>query len=117
MLKPPRLLVTTEPGEIFQATFDLVGETITLGRAADNNLCVPLAIISRYHVMFNRLSSESQEPSYKIIQRKSINSLWFKGKEVPEKVLENGDTIEIGQRGYAEYIVKLTYQGPEYGFL
>jgi serine/threonine protein kinase len=113
MLKPPRLLVTTEPGEIFQATFDLVGETITLGRAADNNLCVPLAIISRYHVMFNRLSSESQEPSYKIIQRKSINSLRFKGKEIQEKILENGDTIEIGKRGFADYIVRLTYQSPE----
>jgi len=117
LLKPPRLLVTTEPDKGFQATFDLAGETLTLGRATDNNLCVPLPIISRYHAVFTRLNSETQEPSYKIAQRKSINSLWFKGKEVPEKVLENGDTIEIGQRGYAEYIVRLTYQGPEYGFL
>jgi serine/threonine protein kinase len=114
MLKPPRLVVTTEPDKVFQATFDLTGETITLGRAADNNLCVPLSIISRHHAVFKRLNSKLQEPLYKIIQHKSINSLRFKGKEVPEKVLENGDTIEIGERGYAEYIVELTYQAAEY---
>ncbi len=116
MLRPPRLIVTTEPDKIFQATFDLTGETLTLGRATDNNLCLPLSIISRYHAVFRQLNSESQELTYKIIQRKSINSLIFKGKEIKERMLENGDTIEIGKRGYAEYIVKLTYQGPEYGF-
>ena len=111
------MLVTTEPDKGFQATFDLAGESLTLGRATDNNFCVPLSIISRYHALFTQLNNELQEPSYKIVQRKSVNSLWFKGKEVSEKVLEHGDTIEIGQRGFAEYIVKLTYQGPEYGFL
>jgi serine/threonine protein kinase len=117
MLKPPRLIVTTMPSKVFQATFDLTGETLTLGRATDNNLCLPLSIISRYHAVLSQLNSESQEPTYKIIQRQSINSLLFRGKEVQEKVLENGDTIEIGKRGYAEYIVKLTYQAPEYGFV
>jgi len=116
MLKPGRLLVTTEPDEIFRATFDLMGEMLTLGRATDNSICLPLSIISRHHAVFSRIHSASEKPSYKITQRKSINSLLFKGKEVQEKVLENGDTIEIGKRGYADYIVKLTYQAPEYGF-
>jgi len=75
-----------------------------------------LSIISRHHAVFSRVNSASGEPSYKIIQRKSINSLLFKGKEVQEKVLENGDTIEIGKRGYADYIVKLTYEAAEFGF-
>jgi serine/threonine protein kinase len=115
LLKPPRLLVTTEPDKGFRATFELTGQTLTLGRAKDNNLCLPLAIISRYHAVLNRINSESQEPAYKIVQRKSINPLCFKGKEVTEKVLEHGDTFEIGQRGFAEYVVKLTYQAAEYG--
>ena len=114
LLKPPRLFVTTEPDKGFQATFDLTGETLTLGRAKDNNICLPLAIISRYHAVLNRINNELQVPSYKIVQRQTINPLRFKGKVVPEKVLEHGDTIEIGTRGYAEYIVKLRYQGPEY---
>jgi len=116
MLTPPRLLVTTEPDRGFQATFDLTGETLTLGRATDNNLCVPLSIISRYHAVLSRLNSATQEPAYKIVQLKSINSLRFNGQEILEKVLENGDTIEIGMRGFAEYIVKLTYKAAEYGF-
>ena len=116
LLKPPRLLVTTEPDKGFRATFELTGEMLTLGRAKDNNLCLPLAIISRYHAVLNRINSESQEPAYKIVQCKSINPLCLNGKEVTEKVLEHGDTFEIGQRGFAEYVVKLTYQAAEYGF-
>ncbi len=116
LLKPARLIVTTEPDQVFCATFDLTGETLTLGRAPDNSLCLPLSIISRHHAVLNQLHNEFQESSYKIVQRKTINALLFQGKEVHEKVLEHGDIIEIGKRGYAEYIVKLTYQGPEYGF-
>ena len=115
MLRPARLIVTTEPDKVFQAAFELTGQMVTLGRATDNNISLPLSIISRYHAVFSRIKSTSQEPTYKIIQRKSINPLLFKGKEVQEKELENGDTIEIGKRGYADYIVKLTYQAPEYG--
>src|SRR5437764_6187484 len=75
LLKPPRLVVTTEPDHGFRATFELTGENLTLGRATDNNLCLALSIISRHHAVFNRLNSESQEPTYKIIQRQSINPL------------------------------------------
>ena len=112
-LKSPRLLVTTEPDKGFRAIFDLKGETITLGRAKDNDLSLPLLIISRHHAVLNRLHSGLQEPSYKIVQLKSVNPLFFKGKRVSEKVLEHGDTIEIGVRGHAEYIVKLMYQAAE----
>ena len=114
LLKPPRLLVTTEPDRGFRATFDLTGEKLTLGRAKDNNICLPLSIVSRYHAVLSQLNGELEESSYKIIHRQSINSLRFKGEKVPEKVLFHGDTIEIGERGYAEYIVKLTYLAPEY---
>jgi serine/threonine protein kinase len=117
LLKPPRLLVTTEPDKGFRATFELRGETLTLGRAKDNDLYLPLAIISRYHAVFTRINSELQEPQfikYKVVQCKSINPLCFKGKEVTEKVLEHGDTFEVGQRGFAEYVVKLTYLAAEY---
>lgn len=117
LLKPPRLFVTTEPDKGFRGTFDLVGETITMGRAKDNQLCLPLQIISRYHAVLNRISAESQEPTYKIVQLKTVNPLRFNGKGVQEKILEHGDTIEIGKRGYAEYIVKLKYHGAEYGFM
>jgi pSer/pThr/pTyr-binding forkhead associated (FHA) protein len=110
------LLVTTEPDKGFRATFDLIGKTITLGRAKDNDFSLPLLIISRHHALLSRLNSDLQEPSYKIVQRESTNPLIFKGERVSEKVLEHGDTIEIGERGFSEYVVKLTYQAAEYGF-
>ena len=123
LLKPARLLVTTEPDNGFRETFELTGETMTLGRATDNALCLPLSIISRHHAVLHREGSQAQGRNelgpytYKIVQQQTVNSLRFKGEIVAEKVLENGDIIEIGKRGYAEYIVKLTYQAPEYGFV
>jgi serine/threonine protein kinase len=114
-LKSPCLVVTTEPDQGFRTTFELKGETITLGRARDNDLFLPLLIISRHHAVLNRLNNESQEPSYKIVQCKSVNPLIFKGEKISEKVLEHGDTIEIGVRGFAEYIVKLTYLAADQG--
>jgi serine/threonine protein kinase len=112
-LKPPRLFVTTEPDKGFQATFDLKGDTISLGRAKDNDLCLPLLIISRHHAVLKRLHSDLKEPAYKIVQLETVNPLFFKGKKVAEKVLEQGDTIEIGVRGRAEYIVQLRYEAAE----
>jgi serine/threonine protein kinase len=117
MLRPARLLVTTEPQKVFSAAFDLVGDTLTLGRAQDNHVCIPLAIISRHHAELSLLNSETKEVTYKIVERKTINPLYFNGKKIAEKVLEDGDTLVIGERGYTEYIVKLTYQAPEYGFM
>ncbi|HYT27493.1 MAG TPA: FHA domain-containing serine/threonine-protein kinase [Ktedonobacteraceae bacterium] len=114
LLKPARLIVTTEPDQGFEKIFDLVGETVTMGRARDNQLWIPLEIISRYHAVCNLLDPQKQ--TYKISQLKSPNPLRYNGKEVQEKVLEHGDIFEIGKRGYAQYIVKLQYQAPEYGY-
>jgi len=115
LLKPPRLSVTTEPDKGFHAVFDLVGDSLTFGRAKDNTLYVPLAIISRYHAVITRLDNQTQAPSYKIVQCKPINPLRFQGQKIAEKVLEDGDIIEIGDRNFAEYIVKLTYHAAESG--
>ncbi len=114
LLKPPRLFVTTEPDKGIKVVFDLTGDTIKLGRAIDNNLLLPLGIVSRYHAEIRRITSGSRELAYKIVQLQPRNPLCFHGKEVTEKVLEDGDTFEIGQRGFAEYIVKLTYRAAEY---
>ena len=107
--------MTTEPDKGFHAEFDLVGDSLTFGRAKDNALHVPLAIISRHHAVITRLDSKTQVPSYKIVQCNSINPLRYQGKRIAEKVLEDGDIIEIGDRNFAEYIVKLTYHEPESG--
>lgn len=111
---PARLSVTTEPDQGFRASFELTGDNLSLGREPDNNLCVPLAIISRHHALLQRLNTGPQGPHYKIVDRKSVNHLYFKGREIAEKVLENGDLLEIGVRGYGQYIVQITYHAPVY---
>ena len=110
LVRPARLVVTTEPDKGFHATFDLTGEMITIGRAGDNTLHLPLQTISRHHAVIERIG----DGMYKIAQLKTVNPLRLHGKEVTEKVLEDGDSFEIGKRGYAEYIVRFTYQAPEY---
>jgi pSer/pThr/pTyr-binding forkhead associated (FHA) protein len=115
MLQPPRLMVLTEPDQDFRATFELTAPSLTLGREPDNTICLPLSIVSRHHATIQRLSSTPPGPYYKIVDRKSVNHLYFKGQEVPEKILENGDVIEIGVRGYGQYIVRLTYHAPVFG--
>ena len=114
LLKPPRLTVTTEPDKGFHAEFDLVGDSLSFGRANDNALHVPLAIISRHHAVITRLNNETQVPSYKIVQYNSINPLRYQGQRMTEKVLEDGDILEIGDRNFAEYIVKLLYHAPKF---
>jgi serine/threonine protein kinase len=109
--KPARLIVTTEPDQGFEKMFDLVGESITVGRARDNQIWLPLDIISRYHAVCTRLDSQGR--TYKIVQLKSPNSLRYKGREIMERVLEHGDILEIGKRGYSKYVVKLAYQAAE----
>lgn len=111
--KPARLIVTTEPDQGFNKSFELVGESITVGRSRENQILLPLDIISRYHAVCTRLDSLGR--SYKIVQLKTTNPLRFNGKEISEKVLEHGDILEIGRRGYSKYIVKLMYQAAEFG--
>jgi serine/threonine protein kinase len=110
--KPARLLVTTEPEQGFEKTFELVGDHITLGRARDNQLWLPLEIISRYHAVIDLLPTK--EPTYKIVQLKSANPMRFNDLEIEEKTLAQGDTLEVGKRGFARYVVKFTFQAPEY---
>ncbi len=116
MLKPPTISVSTEPDQGYRATFDLTGETITLGRTGANNISIPIPIVSSNHAFLYRLNTGPQAPHYRIVDRGSVNHLYFKGQEMPEKVLEDGDQLEIGVRGYGPYIVKLQYHAPVFGF-
>ncbi len=115
MLQPARLSVSTEPDQGYQAVFELYGDNLTLGREADNKLHLPLPIVSRHHAVLQKLSDNPQGPHYKIVDLKSINHLYFRQQEVPEKILQDGDIIEIGMRGFGQFIVILTYHAPVFG--
>lgn len=110
MVRPPRLVVGSEPDQGVNPVFELTGEVLKLGRELNNELHVPLLIISRHHATFHRMGDATTGYNYRIVDNNSRNQLFINGKAVKEKILEDGDIIEIGKRGYGNYIVTLAYQ-------
>jgi pSer/pThr/pTyr-binding forkhead associated (FHA) protein len=112
MVRPPRLNVRTEPDQHLNLSFELNGETLKLGRELDNQLQVPLSTVSRHHATLYRSGPVAPGMTYKIVDNNSRNQLIYRGQIVSERVLEDGDVIEIGKKGYGDYVVFLTYIGP-----
>jgi serine/threonine protein kinase len=110
--QPARLTVVTQPDQGIQKSFDLNLPQLKLGRNPENELYLPLAIISRYHATLLCLETTG---GYRIVDNKSLNGLIYRGQFIREKTLEDGDVIEIGRLGVSEYIVKLTYNAPILG--
>ncbi len=112
MVRPPRLNVRTEPDQHLNLSFELKGDTLKLGRELDNQLQVPLSTVSRHHATLFQVGPVAPGVKYKIVDNNSRNQLIYRGQIVHERVLEDGDIIEIGKKGYGEYVVFLTYIGP-----
>lgn len=114
LVKPARLVISTEPESGYNATFELTENQITLGRAGDNTIAIPLSIISRHHATLQATTHEEQEVHHTITLLNTANKLYYQGKELHKKQLVDGDTLEIGQRNFLQYIVKLVYFAAEY---
>ncbi len=115
MLQPPRLAVYTEPDQHVRLTFTLSQEVLTLGRELSNDLQIPLSTVSRHHATLYRVGPVGPGMRYRIVDNKSRNQLSHKGLIVSERFLEDGDVLEIGKRGYGDYVVFLTYSAPVFG--
>ena len=112
MVRAPRLNVRTEPDQHLNLSFELTGDTLKLGRELDNDLKVPLSTVSRHHATLYRVGPVAPGMTYKIVDNNSRNQLIFRGQIISEHTLQDGDVIEIGKKGYGEYVVFLTYIGP-----
>jgi serine/threonine protein kinase len=112
MVRAPRLNVRTEPDQHLNLSFELSGDALKLGRELDNDLKVPLSTVSRHHATLYRVGPVAPGMTYKIVDNNSRNQLIFRGQIISEHVLQDGDIIEIGKKGYGEYVVFLTYIGP-----
>ena len=106
--QPARLEIYTRPDQGLNLVFDLHDEVITLGRDSQMNLQVPLATVSRHQATLHRIATASG-PRYRIVDNHSRNGLSFQGKFINERLLADGDVIEIGRPGYGDYVVFLTY--------
>ncbi|MCL4386653.1 MAG: FHA domain-containing protein [Cyanobacteria bacterium] len=63
-----------------------------MGRDANSDIFLDDITISRKHAQI-----EKTDNNYKIIDMGSLNGVYINGKLVEEKILENGDKIQIGK--------------------
>jgi transcriptional regulator with GAF, ATPase, and Fis domain len=83
-----KLKVTTKEGHEF---YDLRGETITVGRARDNNLILRDIAASRYHFKL-----ESTGDEWRVVDVGSQNGTLMNGRKVRRASFKLGDVIQVG---------------------
>ena len=92
-LPSPDLLLTVLSGPDTGVGYKLVGQTITLGRAPDNDVVLQDVKSSRNHAKI-----ELRNGDYWFIDLGSQNGVLINGNHVTEKQLEVGDQILIGNK-------------------
>jgi len=78
-------------GPVAGTVFELAGETMTLGRDADNDITIDAQYVSRRHCEFAVV-----EGSCVVSDRGSHNGTAVNGVPVKERPLVNGDRVSIG---------------------
>jgi ABC-type multidrug transport system ATPase subunit len=90
----PTKLIVTIAGDNPQS-YDLEGDSISIGRAADNDVIIPSQIVSRYHAVLDRIENQYQittSPSAK-------NPVYLNGRTISKPtILESGEILRIGGR-------------------
>lgn len=88
---PIEVMFTILSGPESGVAYKLVGQTITLGRDADNDVVLPDAKSSRKHACL-----EQRNGQYWIKDLGSQNGIILNGQTVRECLLKNGDQLMIG---------------------
>ena len=89
-----KVLVRDDKG--FQRDYDLVGESLTIGREDDNNVVLKESSVGRYHARIRKAKEEDQV-KFVLADLDSKIGTKLNGKPVEKKVeLKNEDLIEIG---------------------
>lgn len=72
-----------------------VGDLVRLGRDADNDICLDDKTVHRYHAAIHR----TDDAAYVItdLSRSDGNGVLVNGRRTQEGILQDGDTIELGQ--------------------
>ena len=88
-------------GEIHLATVDgepkavpVESPRFTIGRGAENSLCIPATVVSRSHAELIRVGA-----NYLLRDIGSTNGSFVNGERVTEQMLNDGDTLRFGANG------------------
>ncbi len=71
--------------------YTLTQDRLTIGRANENDIVVPISTVSRLHAILTRTPT-----GYTITDQNSTNGLLYKGAKVREIPLTDGDLVRIG---------------------
>jgi pSer/pThr/pTyr-binding forkhead associated (FHA) protein len=85
----PRLIERKPDGR----EFDLNKDRVTIGRHRDSDVFLEDLAVSRLHVTINRDGSGR----YILRDENSANGVYVNGQRVAERVLQEGDEVQIGQ--------------------
>jgi len=67
-------------------------ESFKIGRESDSDIFLDDITVSRKHAQIERI-----DEIYKIVDLGSLNGIYVNGQPVENKILENGDKIQIGK--------------------
>ncbi|HVN77220.1 MAG TPA: FHA domain-containing protein [Thermoanaerobaculaceae bacterium] len=93
MIRKPHLLALLENGSTVEHPLEL--QVTTIGRAPDNRIRVQKEAVSRKHA-----EVVLGPKGYSIVDLKSENGTYVNGKRVGERLLAEGDTVQIGSQKF-----------------
>ncbi len=64
---------------------------ITIGREPSNDIVIPAGVVSRHHAEIVQ-----QGNTFQIIDKKSVNGIYYQGRPITQKQLAHGDLFRIG---------------------
>lgn len=83
------------PAERGYNTGRITGGTLTIGRAAENNLVIDDPQISRFHARL-----ETSNGAFMLSDRESTNGTWVNGQRITRKAVSFGDQISFASVRY-----------------
>ena len=89
-----RLIIKEGPGR--GTVYELVEETVTVGRDPTNVIQIPSETVSRTHVIISRVAGAEGE-AWAVKDMHSKNGVLVNGKRVREATLQSGDEIRLGE--------------------
>jgi len=86
------MLAGGQPGQIFE----LVNNSLSVGRSDDNDIVAPSEAVSRYHAIFQR----DEEGNWCVRDNQSKNGVQVNGTSVELAKLTPGDLIQVGNYAF-----------------
>lgn len=108
----PRILIR-EPGKNPQPyRFGLDSGTVTLGRAADNDIVLSCGSISSHHASMERVRG-----GFSLLDNRSTNGMTYSGVKIEQADLSNGQRLKLGDVEFEfqlseEELAALAAEGP-----